>query len=665
MDGVRVTRMGWAPRAWLARFRLEPDGGATHITERALYALQPLIRDHLTSPFPFHIKVLLALHIEKLDPTTGEMITNRFMQNVVPWRSSQADTPDLRMHQIVVAMRRKYETARERATLPGSGWSIVGIWWMDVLVAPGLQNVPAPGVGAGCRVELPESLTNQKGIWNPQVRSKCFQWCLRAAFLDIGSYDSLDRLHTNRCAGPPFYAQSRGRGRPRADAPPRQLVDVGLDFSAVDMDVVPIEAIRDFELSNLGVLEVVVYQWVEKVQRGERLVGETLLRAPPDEVIQARRDGARVVALLLHQNHYILIHNFNAFAGQQGEQVGLRWRKTSSLHLCPICTQNFKSELALRTHFKNGQCRADFEGRKSQISMPTPQAAVLRYQAKLSCELSPLLVYADFEVFSKECEGGAAILGCQNRVATVGYAAVGMCGYEPPDEHNLRMIHALPGDHECAVVLKFLASMMNLADHFEDWRIGGKKRLVWNAEQRSDHKKARVCRECRRAFDSKKKGCGKVARHEHGTGAFLGSLCQDCNKAAHKPCRVTICFHNGGRYDFHFLLRAFAKLKHVNPKTSNDRKSGSSRVGYHPGKIRKFGVKELAARVQESCLQGLVDSLPGDVVARLRKFKVSILQMAKTKARARRAGSPWPWRTSHPLKKGRSSHLQRRPWKRS
>ena len=70
MDGVRATRMGWAPRAWLARFRLEPDGGATHITERSLYALQPLIRDHLTSPFPFHIKVLLALHIEKLDPAT-------------------------------------------------------------------------------------------------------------------------------------------------------------------------------------------------------------------------------------------------------------------------------------------------------------------------------------------------------------------------------------------------------------------------------------------------------------------------------------------------------------------------------------------------------------------------------------------------------------------
>ena len=102
MDGARVTRMGWAPRAWLARFRREPDGGAAHITERSLYALQPLIRDHLTSPFPFQIKVLLALHIEKLDPATGEVITNRFMQNVVPWRP-QSDTPDLRMHQIVAA----------------------------------------------------------------------------------------------------------------------------------------------------------------------------------------------------------------------------------------------------------------------------------------------------------------------------------------------------------------------------------------------------------------------------------------------------------------------------------------------------------------------------------------------------------------------------------
>ena len=130
MDGVRVTRMGWAPRAWLARFRLEPDGGAAHITERALYALQPLIRDHLTSPFPFPfpIKVLLALHIEKLDPTTGEMITNRFMQNVVPWRSSQADTPDLRMHQIVAAMRLlRFPSSASRSVRRRSVLSILSI----------------------------------------------------------------------------------------------------------------------------------------------------------------------------------------------------------------------------------------------------------------------------------------------------------------------------------------------------------------------------------------------------------------------------------------------------------------------------------------------------------------------------------------------------------
>ena len=508
MDGVRVTRMGWAPQAWLARFRLEPDGGAAHITERSLYALQPLIRDHLTSPFPFHIKVLLALHIEKLDPATGEMITNTFMQNVVPLRSSQSDTPDLRMHQIVAAMRWKYEIARERASLPGSGWSIVGVWWMDVLVAPGLQNVPAPGVGGGCRVELPESLTNQKGICSGQ-RS----WTLGAM--------------TALAGFTPTAAQVLLSTRNLAVGAALELTLLLVSLLTLALTSPPWTWML-CRLRPSGTLS----SRVEKVhRRGERLVGETLLRAPPDEVIQARRDGTRVVALLLHQNHYILIHNFNAFAGQQGEQVGLRWRKTSRLHLCPICTQNFKSELALRTHFKNGQCRADFEGRKSQISMPTPQAAVLRYQAKLSCELSPLMVYADFEVFSKECEGGAAILGCQNRVAAVGYAAVGICGCEPPDEHKLRVIHALPGDHECAVVLKFLASMMNLADHFEDWRIGGKKRLVWNAEQKSEHKKARACRECRRAFDAKKKGCGKVAHHEHGTGAFLGSLCQDCNKA--------------------------------------------------------------------------------------------------------------------------------------
>ena len=258
-----------------------------------------------------------------------------------------------------------------------------------------------------------------------------------------------------------------------------------------------------------------------------------------------------------------------------------------------ICRSNFRSELALRNHFKKAQCRSDFEGRNSQISLPSPQNNVLQYRTKSTCELSPLVVYADFEVFSKEVAGDASVLGVQNRVAAVGYAAVGMCGYNPPDSHRLCMIHAQEGEHECAVVVKFLVAMIDLSKDFKDWRTNRQMELVWKPGEQESHDRAAVCRECSRTFRAGSAGRGKVAHQLHGSGAFAGSLCQDCNKAAHNPTSICICFHNGGRYDFHFVLRAFAKFKAEARKALEDVKPAAKSKGK---KLNKFSAQELSAR---------------------------------------------------------------------
>ena len=159
VDGVRVVREGWAPRAWLARFRLLPVAPSRYVDERSLYAVRDMIREHLVSPFPFHIK--LSLRIQRVNRQSGELEEDDFMQHLVPWISQPSADPELRMHRVVSAARWKLETAAERSALPGSDWVVGGISWIDVLVAPGLENVPAPGVGGGHGVELPSSLTNQ------------------------------------------------------------------------------------------------------------------------------------------------------------------------------------------------------------------------------------------------------------------------------------------------------------------------------------------------------------------------------------------------------------------------------------------------------------------------------------------------------------------------
>ncbi|CAE7610196.1 unnamed protein product, partial [Symbiodinium necroappetens] len=102
----------------------------------------------------------------------------------------------------------------------------------------------------------------------------------------------------------------------------------------------------------------------------------------------------------------------------------------------------------------------------------------------------------------------------------------------------------------------------------------------------------------------------------------------DCNKAAHTPTKLTVCYHNGGHYDFHFLLRGFAKLKHAALTAASAApekdKPSSSVAGRR--KLRTFGVKELSRRVQKVKLRSLVNSLPKAEIDVLRDCKVSILQ---------------------------------------
>ena len=58
----------------------------------------------------------------------------------------------------------------------------------------------------------------------------------------------------------------------------------------------------------------------------------------------------------------------------------------------------------------------------------------------------------------------------------------------------------------------------------------------------------------------------KVTHHRRGTGEFLNVVCDDCNKKMHLPKYLPVFFHNGGGYDFHFILRAIARLTNRAPQ---------------------------------------------------------------------------------------------------
>ena len=53
----------------------------------------------------------------------------------------------------------------------------------------------------------------------------------------------------------------------------------------------------------------------------------------------------------------------------------------------------------------------------------------------------------------------------------------------------------------------------------------------------------------------------KILEHNHWTNKYRGAACKSCNAKEGKSKRVPVIFHNGSRYDFHFLIEELLKYK--------------------------------------------------------------------------------------------------------
>ena len=118
----------------------------------------------------------------------------------------------------------------------------------------------------------------------------------------------------------------------------------------------------------------------------------------------------------------------------------------------------------------------------------------------------------------------------QTVAASSYYVAVGRCGYVPPEELRLRLTHHERDSDKYHAVRAMLNDLLKLADHYLTWRR----------------------RECLASFETAE----KKLHHCHGTGQYLGALRHSCQT----PKTIPVVFHNGGGYDFHFLLRYIATM---------------------------------------------------------------------------------------------------------
>ena len=287
--------------------------------------------------------------------------------------------------------------------------------------------------------------------------------------------------------------------------------------------------IASFEERNAGRLAIVVWKWMHIEWEGATFFEETVVRTP---TVHARQNALHVINLLqLEGGHYCVL-------------------QSASLHpespLRPLQSTIQKQ--------RGSQATCNFRFLRQAFACRSATRRFLKYKPGSSAELHPVFVAADLEVFTTPNPHTlGSVKAVQNWVASAGFAVKFGGGYVLPAELQGGIEHC-EGSDDRSVLERFLDKQFCLAKNYlrwrwkvsnKPWRMTAKDWREYNAQDQ--------CRECGVALIPND---NKVRRHDHGTSQFQAALCRDCNTKIRLPTTVPVFFHNGGGYDFHFLLKA-------------------------------------------------------------------------------------------------------------
>ena len=75
-------------------------------------------------------------------------------------------------------------------------------------------------------------------------------------------------------------------------------------------------------------------------------------------------------------------------------------------------------------------------------------------------------------------------------------------------------------------------------------------------EENDSYKNQKVCYICKHRFTNDNE---KVRDHCHFTGKYRGAAHNNCNMNYKVSKEIPVVFHNGSKYDYHFIIIELAK----------------------------------------------------------------------------------------------------------
>ena len=187
--------------------------------------------------------------------------------------------------------------------------------------------------------------------------------------------------------------------------------------------------------------------------------------------------------------------------------------------------------------------------------MPTKDNNIIKYNHGEKSMKVPFVIYADLECLLKKMSTCINNLNESsttkiNKHTPSGYSIFTSCSF---DESKNKLNYYRGKD----CMKKFR----------EDLRIHGtkiinykkKKNIPLTMEEKINYNDQKVCYICKKEFDNIDKKNYKVRDDCHYTGKYRGAAHNVCNLRYKEPKEISVVFHNGSTYDYHFIIKELVK----------------------------------------------------------------------------------------------------------
>ena len=226
---------------------------------------------------------------------------------------------------------------------------------------------------------------------------------------------------------------------------------------------------------------------------------------------------------------------------------------------CLNCFHSYRTENKLEAHKKicenNDYCH---------VEMPIKNNNIIKYNHGEKSMKLPFVIYADLECLLEKM---STCINNPNESSTTkinkhtpsGYSIFTHCSFDK-SKNTLNY-------YRCKYCMKkFSKDLREQVSKIINYE--KKKMIPLTTEEKTYHNKQKICYICKKEFNNndtagpsslEHKKNYKVRDHCHYTGKCRGAAHNICNLRYKEPKEISIVFHNGSIYDYHFIIKELVK----------------------------------------------------------------------------------------------------------